>query len=569
MLLFELSFPILTDESKLYFYGDGIDFLDNSLNIKSGTSCSLCTYFNSFSAGKYQKYTIAQNITLKIRFQGYAEIFIKRENGTSIVSKIIESNNPEIYSLTFSISDAYDGEVFYPEIIAKSDCKLFSGYYEAETMPNREVFLGAAFCTFKREKYIIPNMERIRDFGKKYSIPLKVFVVDNGSTLSKTLSDDTISIIHNPNCGGSGGFARGLLEAVNATCTHVIFLDDDITLDTNVVLKTYTLLTILKPEYYESIVGGAMITSETPYLQHECGALWDGFHIAPLGNKFDLREKDCIFANDKLPKADYQAWWYCCFPASFSTKYGYPLPLFIKSDDIEYSIRCGKPIITMNGIGVWHDGFQNKYAGHFEYYIKRNELVNTALHYNGLGIITNIRKFLSSTARFTLLQRYFLAELVVKAFDDFLIGPKKLLETDPAEFNLELAKLTNPNTDKNITNNIEIISSPKITNSALYYLTFGGHIFPAKNVCVKLPLTDMEIRKTFRAKYIAHTKADGSIAFITKQQTHKLFWVIGQTIRMFFKFLFKYKKVRNEYIENQDKLMSKEFWEQYFSKYDK
>lgn len=569
MLLFELSFPILTDETKLYFSGNSTSFIENSLHIKSGTSCSLCTYFNSFSAGKYKKYTVAKNIILKIRFQGYAEIFIKRENGTPVASDTIESNNPEMHSIAFSISDSDDGEVFYPEIIAKSDCKLFSGCYEAETRPNREVFLGVAFCTFKREKYIIPNMERIRDFGKKYSIPLKVFVVDNGSTLSKTLSDDTISIIRNPNCGGSGGFARGLLEAVNANCTHVIFLDDDITLDTNVVLKTYTLLTILKPEYYESIVGGAMIHSEIPYLQHESGALWDGFHISPLGNEFDLRKKESIFANDKLPKADYQAWWYCCFPASFSTKYGYPLPFFIKSDDVEYGIRCQKPIITMNGIAVWHDGFQNKYAGHFEYYIKRNELVNTALHYNGFGIITNIRKLLSSIARFTLLQRYFLAELVVKAYDDFLDGPKRFLETDLAEFNLELAKLAKPDTDKSIIKNAEIVSSPKATNPALYYLTFGGHILPTKNICIELPLTDIEVCKTFRARYIAHTKADGSIAFVTKQQTHKLFWVVGQTLRMFFKFLFKYKKVRNDYIENQDKLMSKEFWEKYFSKYEK
>ena len=56
MLLFELSFPILVDESKLYFDGIGTIYENNCLNIKGGTSCSLCSYFNSFSAGKYRKY---------------------------------------------------------------------------------------------------------------------------------------------------------------------------------------------------------------------------------------------------------------------------------------------------------------------------------------------------------------------------------------------------------------------------------------------------------------------------------------------------------------------------------
>lgn len=566
MLLFELSFPILVDENKLYFDGNDTSYNNKRLSIKGGTSCSLCSYFNSFSAGKYRKYTLAKNITLNIKIQGSAEIFIKRENGSIITSKLIENSNPKTAAISFSISDTKDGEIFYPEISAKSDCQIFGGSYETDVSSQRDILLGASFCTYKREKYIILNMERLRDFGKKYSIPLKVFVVDNGSTLPETLSDNTITIIHNPNCGGSGGFARGLLEAVNTNCTHVIFLDDDISLDTNVILKTYSLLKILKPEYYDSFIGGAMLHSEIPYLQHECGALWDGFYLSPVGHNVDLRENTNIIANDKLPNADYQAWWYCCFPTSFSEKFGYPMPYFIKSDDVEYGIRCRKTIITMNGIGVWHDGFEGKYVGHFEYYIKRNELINTALHNKKMGIVTNIRKMFASITRLTLLQRYFLAELVVKAYDDFMAGSEKLLNTDIAEYNLYLTSLAKPPSDKGIIGNAEIISEPKIVNSALYYPSFGGNIFPSKNICIELPLTDIEVRKTFRARYIFHTKPDGSVAFVSKLKKRKLFWVVGQTIRMFFKFLFKYKKVRADYIKNQKKLISKQYWQNYFFK---
>lgn len=106
-------------------------------------------------------------------------------------------------------------------------------------------------------------MERLRDFGLKYSIPLKVFELwIMVLHYLKHISEHTITIIHNPNCGGSGGFARGLLEGVNFGCSHIIFLDDDISLDTNVILKTYSLLKILKPEYYDSFIGLVQLHSE-------------------------------------------------------------------------------------------------------------------------------------------------------------------------------------------------------------------------------------------------------------------------------------------------------------------
>lgn len=39
---------------------------------------------------------------------------------------------------------------------------------------------------------------------------------------------------------------------------------------------------------------------------------------------------------------------------------GYPLPIFVKGDDMEYGIRNHKEVMHMNGIGVWHQSFQEK-----------------------------------------------------------------------------------------------------------------------------------------------------------------------------------------------------------------
>lgn len=131
---------------------------------------------------------------------------------------------------------------------------------------------------------------------------------------------------------------------------------------------------------------------------------------------------------------------------------------------------------------------------------------------------------------------------MVKAYDDFMEGPEKLLSIDIAEYNTYLSSLAKPANDKSIIGNAKIISKPKIVNSALYYPSFGGNIFPSKNICIELPLTDIEIRKTFRARYIAHTKTDGSTAFVTKLKKRKLFGLLERLFVCFSNFLQSIKR---------------------------
>ena len=66
-------------------------------------------------------------------------------------------------------------------------------------------------------------------------------------------------------------------------------------------------------------------------------------------------------------------------PVSQIEKRGLPLPLFIRCDDIEYSLRSHTKIMTMNGICIWHMGFVNKYNVAFDRYQQcRNLLIGKA-----------------------------------------------------------------------------------------------------------------------------------------------------------------------------------------------
>lgn len=57
-----------------------------------------------------------------------------------------------------------------------------------------------------------------------------------------------------------------------------------------------------------------------------------------------------------------------------------PIPLFIHRDDIEFGLRNAKYGITfLNGVGVWHRGFEYTIDAN-SYYDTRNTLIELAIN---------------------------------------------------------------------------------------------------------------------------------------------------------------------------------------------
>ena len=77
-----------------------------------------------------------------------------------------------------------------------------------------------------------------------------------------------ISIVPNPNVGGAGGFARGMLEALAGGATHVLLMDDDVHVSPESFKRTYNLLSLVKNCYKQAFLNGAMLSLEEPNLQY-------------------------------------------------------------------------------------------------------------------------------------------------------------------------------------------------------------------------------------------------------------------------------------------------------------
>lgn len=370
--LYDIVFKPQEDRKLLYFKGNA-DITEQGLCIEAGNTVDFLTYFNSFSVSKWKEYTNIKKLQINGNIVGYAEIEIYTigKNGKFLTKKQVSRD----FNICFDIENI-SGEILGIKVKANNNTIIQKITYFGEFTKWNSPKIGVVICTYKREKYVKATIDKLVKFSKKNSW-LTTLVVDNGSTL-KECESEYLRIIHNPNYGGSGGFTRGLIENLKSNINdYLLLMDDDIDLDTSVLEKTHSLVAALKDEYRESFIAGAMLNIDDPYIQYENTAYWNKFRPSSLGSNYDLSNLELLIKNEKLIEREnkYAGWWYCCIPIKIVRKIGLPLPVFIKGDDIEYSLRNDSKILAINGIGVWHELFSNKQNSFINYLADRNMLM--------------------------------------------------------------------------------------------------------------------------------------------------------------------------------------------------
>lgn len=450
-----IVFP--TDEKhqqcrKLFYRGDHgiLDRENKKLTLGFAQRADFVTYLNACSYQKWKRYTNIKNVTLHLDIEGEARILFLGYHKDALTVDRLEFSEKEFKgkkrrTIDFSFPDN-DEQMIGFEITALSDCTIFGGYYSAEINEKqmRNVTLSLATTTCRKEEFIKKNVELIKDeiIASEDDIAKHFYlhVVDNGRTLSEAdIHGKNVFLHPNINSGGSGGFARGMIESLHQTpeATHVLLMDDDVLMLPESIKRTYNLLRLLKDEYRDHFISGAMLYFEDPARQHEdIGTIVQGdntCYYQPLKESFDHEKLENNLENERIAikrKNSYAAWWYCCIPVHVIKKNGLPLPIFIRGDDCEYSLRCDADLISMNGICVWHMGFVTKYNGAFNQYQQyRNWLIAQAT--SGVFPEIDIYNALYGAFRIEMMRfNYGAAELIIRALEDYLKGPEFLKKAD-------------------------------------------------------------------------------------------------------------------------------------------
>lgn len=405
------------------------------------------TYFNALSVSKLRTYTSMRSAMLHLELKG-AACTVQQTMGDALAheSLLVEgtdvtvpaSDDWQVVDLPLVITDTMVLVGF--KIVTEGQVAIRNSHYVLDVEDDfNEVELAVATTTFKKESFIINNIGLVRshiiESGDDIAKHFHMYVIDNGRTLdAMALSGDRIEVIPNENVGGAGGFTRGMIAAMRQKpkATNVLLMDDDVAVSPESIKRTYNLLRILKPQYREAMISGAMLNYEVGEDQWEdTGFMTKDGIFAPCKPPLRLTQfEDIIFneihemTKEITPDNHYAAWWYCCIPISVIERNGLPLPLFVRCDDAEYGIRCKTDFITMNGLCVWHMSFHKRYNPAVErYQTTRNTMIAQAAA--GMAPHADFMHELHRNMQLELKKfGYDNAELCLDAFEDFLKGPK-------------------------------------------------------------------------------------------------------------------------------------------------
>jgi galactofuranosylgalactofuranosylrhamnosyl-N-acetylglucosaminyl-diphospho-decaprenol beta-1,5/1,6-galactofuranosyltransferase len=420
-----------------------------SIVVPPGERLSFASYFNAFPASYWRRWTIATSVELRVQVTGSATVTVYRSNSRGNPQRVASEQTASRFgylSFDLTLAPFGDGGWYWFEV---------SGGHEESTVEwaewiveSERVALGrvtVAITTFNRPADCVSLLQSLVSSDDTMDRVDRVVVVDQGTQAVSDHPDfprveargnGKISIVNQPNLGGSGGFARGMYEAAyQGDSGYVLLLDDDVLVEPEGILRGLAFQDMVRRD---TIVGGHMLNMFLPSMLHSFGEKVNrySFMWGPVAHTKEAHD----FAEDTLRETewmhrridvDYNGWWMCLIPTKVVRAMGLALPVFIKWDDAEFGLRAkdaGIPTVSLPGMAVWHVPWTDKddTIDWQAYYHARNRMVMALVHspYRRGGEL--LRLSMAVQLKHSLAMEYSAAELRLWALEDVLSGPAHL-----------------------------------------------------------------------------------------------------------------------------------------------
>jgi galactofuranosylgalactofuranosylrhamnosyl-N-acetylglucosaminyl-diphospho-decaprenol beta-1,5/1,6-galactofuranosyltransferase len=504
-----IQFPQTVETSDLYFKLDKNTSSnpvpnEKKISLHKGSTLSFNTYFNSVYEKFYTTYTNLNSLYYSIKLEGDFQVIAYRETDNNTQNIILNKKidrcqlSEHIKILLPELKSDREAGRIYLEITCLSEQGLFAeGFVVTEREKSRDVSLAIITCTFKKEVYVKKTVETIVQDSFLQNKKFKIFVVDNGKTLDNSeFEDSRVQLITNRNVGGSGGFTKGLIEALKEeNYTHFLFMDDDIELDSEAIYRLFALYEYTKQDF---AIAGSMLDLNRKHILYEAGAIYnkainnDGkiqqaeYTGYPLKHGLDLRDATTLNSLLLEDDIDYGGFWFFAFSKEMIEKIGLPLPLFIKTDDMEFGLRINEHfnngIVAFPSIAVWHEPFYAKRPVWDLYYYTRNHLIANSIH-NSLDYLKTVKNFTRCLLYYLFIFDYNTAQMVVKGFQDYMQGPNFIRSNDPEILHSKIFESSKVYKNQTILNSSSIAEAHTIAKvgklqKTMSVLTLNGHLLP-------------------------------------------------------------------------------------------
>lgn len=438
LVLSSLALPSEEHPASLYLVGsEDLSFdLDESLIV--GKQIDLGTWFNSAPIGWWARIFGTGTITLRVEGQGNLKVWGALKGERTLLSSVELVGQ---WSQSFDLLPGLDFiwvEISSPEraMLKSMEWSISREHAEVHPIPAK---VTVVIPTYGLEEEALKQVRRLLAPDLR-EVVARVLVIDQGNSVADSPNFKDVrqefgskfELIAQGNFGGSGGYARGMIESLRFPDDAVLLLDDDAVIEPSSLRRALALSEALGRD---KIIGTGLISAELPT---QLTSLAEGinrrtFNWGPTDGVgdgqiiSDRSPENWTFLSPNSP-TEYSGWWGTLLPVGAVKRIGLPAPFFLKWDDAEYGLRAGKVgigTVTVPGISAWHPTWAAKgtVSSWSSWPMHRNRLTVAAAYRAGRGVIWNS---LIHQIKHVLSLQYTSAELWNRGIEEFLDSPEWL-----------------------------------------------------------------------------------------------------------------------------------------------
>lgn len=421
-----------------------------SMKVRSGDRMSFGTYFNAFPASYWRRWTTVRDVRLSVSTQGEGAVVVYKSNARGSLQRVASErvSGKTVSNFELSLKPFGDGGWYWFDLVAGGEDLILM---EAQWLSNsaRRIDGGGSITleitTMNKPDYCLNNAKILADNLHVLDCVKEFVIVDQGD--QKVLDypgfkevaerfEGRLRVIEQANLGGSGGFSRGMYEALENESDYALLLDDDVVIEPDSIARLAVFADYCRKP---TIAGGHMFDLYNRTVLHTFGEVVDAHRIQPAlpHQDMELRHDFAVTNLRQTPwmhrrtDVDYNGWWMCLIPTEVIRQIGLSMPLFLKWDDAEYGLRAkeaGFATVSLPGAAVWHVSWADKddLVGWQAYFHERNRAITALLHspFPKGGRVQ--RESLQQDVKHLIAMQYFTERGRIMAMEDLLEGPEAL-----------------------------------------------------------------------------------------------------------------------------------------------
>jgi galactofuranosylgalactofuranosylrhamnosyl-N-acetylglucosaminyl-diphospho-decaprenol beta-1,5/1,6-galactofuranosyltransferase len=257
------------------------------LEIPADSEVSFASYFNAFPASYWRRWTTLDEVELRLYVDNPCRVDVYRSKADAtqihVTGRVVERAG--LASFVLDLKPFEDGGWYWFDITTDSEPVnlVDSGWYSTVPAPGRGA-VTVAITTFNRPDDCVGALRALGEDPLVLDALEAVIVADQGSRKVRDADGfveaaealgGRLRIKDQGNLGGSGGFARGMYEALTATdCEQILLMDDDIVIEPDSVLRA---LAFSRFAERPMLIGGQMLNLQARSHLHSMGEVVDQY----------------------------------------------------------------------------------------------------------------------------------------------------------------------------------------------------------------------------------------------------------------------------------------------------